>query len=85
MRADAVVRQLMVIGEASTQVSESFKERFPQMNWKKIRGMRNFLVHEYFGINVKIVWETCRHNLPDLYALVKTTLDSEGLDFRNSL
>ncbi|OQY04977.1 MAG: hypothetical protein B6I25_06315 [Planctomycetales bacterium 4572_13] len=71
MRVDAVVRELMMIGEAASHISNSFKEKHPIVQWKKIRGMRNFLVHEYFGVNVKVVWDTCRNSLPKLHKTIK--------------
>ena len=74
MRVDAVVRELMIIGEAASHISNNFKDKHPHIGWKKIRGMRNFLVHEYFGVNIKVVWETCRNSLPELYEAVKAGL-----------
>ena len=74
MRIDAVVRELMIIGEAASHISDGFKEQYPHIKWKKIRGMRNFLVHEYFGVNTKVVWDTCRNSLPDLHKTIKDEL-----------
>ena len=74
MRIDAVIRELMIIGEAASHVSESFKEKHSAIQWKKIRGMRNFLVHEYFGVNIKVVWDTCHNNLPELHKTIKNEL-----------
>lgn len=74
MRIDAVVRQLMIIGEAASHISGPFRDKYPHIQWKKIRGMRNFLVHEYFGVNIKLVWETCQNSLPELHQAVKAGL-----------
>jgi uncharacterized protein with HEPN domain len=74
MRIDAVVREQMIIGEAASNISDAFKEKHPDIQWKKIRGMRNFLVHEYFGVNVKVVWETCQNSLPELHETIKGEL-----------
>jgi len=74
MRIDAVVRELMIIGEAASHISKSFKEKHPRIQWQKIRGMRNFLVHEYFGVNTKVVWDTCQNSLPELYQTIKSEL-----------
>ena len=74
MRIDAVVRELMIIGEAASHTSDGFKQKHPSVQWKKIRGMRNFLVHEYFGVNIKVVWDTCRNSLPELHETIKTEL-----------
>lgn len=51
----AVERQFEIIGEASRQLSEKFQERYPEVPWRKIQGLRNLLAHEYFGINAKIL------------------------------
>jgi uncharacterized protein with HEPN domain len=74
MRIDAVVRELMILGEAASHISDGFKEKHAHIQWQKIRGMRNFLVHEYFGVNVKVVWDTCRNSLPELHKTIKKEL-----------
>ncbi len=66
MLIDAVVRELEIIGEAANNFSEEFKNHYPNIPFRDITDMRNFLIHEYFGVNTKIVWETCQTNLPDL-------------------
>ncbi len=66
MLLDAVVRKLEIIGEATNKLSESFKRKHPQILYRDIIDMRNFLVHEYFGVNPKIVWDTCKFDLPTL-------------------
>ena len=64
MMVDAVVRELEILGEAANQVSDSMKEEHPEIPWFKMRGLRNFVIHEYFSVNEKIVWDTCKENLP---------------------
>jgi len=66
MMVDAVVRELEILGEAANQVSEEMKEQQPEIPWFKMRGLRNFVIHEYFAVNEKIVWDTCKENLPGL-------------------
>ena len=66
MMVDAVVRELEIIGEAANQVSVDLKEKHPDIPWFKMRGLRNFVIHEYFSVNEKIVWDTCKENLPKL-------------------
>lgn len=63
---DAVVRELEIIGEASRKISEEYKNEHPQLPWSKMAGMRNKLIHEYFGVDKKIIWETCQTDLKDL-------------------
>jgi len=64
MMVDAVVRELEIMGEAANQVSEAMKDKHPEIPWFKMRGLRNFVIHEYFAVNEKIVWDTCKENLP---------------------
>jgi uncharacterized protein with HEPN domain len=53
---DAVIRNFEIIGEAANRLPEDFKDRFPEINWQRIRGFRNRIVHDYFGIDYSIVW-----------------------------
>lgn len=71
MQVDAVVRELEVIGEAANNVSEQFKAKHLNLPWREMVGMRNRLIHEYFGVNTKIVWETCQSDLKELKNLIK--------------
>lgn len=66
MVVDAVVRELEIIGEASRNISQELKDKHPDLPWRESSGMRNFLIHEYFGVNAKTVWDTCRLDLPGL-------------------
>lgn len=61
---DAVVRNLEVIGEAVKNIPESIKERYRDLDWKAVTGMRDKLIHEYFGVSLTIVWETVKNDLP---------------------
>ena len=54
---DAVVRNFEIIGEAANRVDPDFQGNHPEIEWKRIRGFRNRIVHEYFGIDYEIVWE----------------------------
>ena len=71
---DAVVRNLIVIGEASRHIPESIEQRHPEVPWSTMRGIRNVVVHEYFGVDAGIVWETARHDLPPLLPLLENVL-----------
>jgi uncharacterized protein with HEPN domain len=53
---DAVIRNFEIIGEAANRLPESFKNKYPEIDWFRIRGFRNRIVHEYFGIDYSIVW-----------------------------
>ena len=65
----AVILNIMVIGEAASKLADEYPEfisKFPQVEWKSMRGMRNRLAHGYFDINLDIVWETVKQALPEL-------------------
>lgn len=63
---DAVVRNFEIIGEASIRIEEDFKLDYPQIEWKKLKGFRNRIVHEYFGIDYEIVWSIIESDLEEL-------------------
>lgn len=63
---DAVVRNLTIIGEAATRIPESIVEAHPEIPWAEMRAMRNLVVHEYFGVSDRIVWDTVQRDLPPL-------------------
>ena len=73
---DAVIRNLEVIGEAVKRLPEEVKGQQPSMEWRKIAGLRDILIHEYFGINVEVVWDVIQHKLSGLEQSVKKLLGS---------
>jgi len=72
---DAVVRNFIVIGEAAAHVPDDVCARYPEISWYEMRGMRNFVVHEYFGVSDRILWDTIQNNLPPLEAMLKKVID----------
>jgi uncharacterized protein with HEPN domain len=62
----AVVKCLEIIGEAAKKVPPALKKKYPHVPWRQISGMRDKLVHEYFGINIKVVWRTITEDIPPL-------------------
>jgi uncharacterized protein with HEPN domain len=63
---DAVLRRLEIMGEAVKNIPKSFREKYPEIPWKRIAGMRDILIHEYFGVNIKRVWKVIEKDLPEL-------------------
>ncbi len=63
---DAVIRNFEIIGEAANRLPENFKEEHSEIDWHRIRGFRNRIVHDYFGIDYAIVWEIKNSFLPNL-------------------
>jgi hypothetical protein len=68
---DAVVRNLEIIGEASKNIPLAVKRLYPDIPWKQMSGIRDILIHEYFGVDVKIVWHTAKKSLPSLQKQLK--------------
>jgi uncharacterized protein with HEPN domain len=75
---DATIRALEILGEASKEVSVDLKTRFPEIPWKRIAGQRDKLIHNYFGVNLDIVWETITLDLPALELQVMQVLEATG-------
>ncbi|MEK7818080.1 MAG: DUF86 domain-containing protein [Actinomycetota bacterium] len=66
MTADAVVRNLEIIGEAASRLPDDFTTRHSEIDWRKIVGLRNRIIHEYFGVDLEIVWQIIQQDLPEL-------------------
>ena len=67
----AVIRAFEIIGEAARQIPENVREANPDIPWREITGMRNKLTHEYFGVNMKVVWRTVKEDLPVIIPALK--------------
>ena len=61
---DAVVRNLEIIGEAAGRLPKEFTDRHSKIEWVKIKGLRNRIVHEYFGVDLQIIWQILKNDLP---------------------
>ena len=66
LRQSAVIRQLEIIGEASKNLPENFREKYSEVEWKKIAGTRDKIIHHYFGIDLNTVWDIIQEDIPDL-------------------
>lgn len=63
---DAVVRNLEIVGEAAQRLPEDFVARFPDVPWRQMAGLRNRIVHDYFGLDLALIWQILRFDLPQL-------------------
>jgi uncharacterized protein with HEPN domain len=72
---DAVVRELEIIGEACANLTKEFKDKFEDIPWKKIIGMRNKLSHEYWDVDINIVWEAAKVKAPELAGQLSAWLE----------
>jgi uncharacterized protein with HEPN domain len=73
---DAVIRNLEIIGEAAGKLPEQIQKGEQEIDWRKITGLRNILIHEYFGINLPIVWDVVQNKLGPLEAVCRRLLES---------
>ncbi len=62
----ATIKQIEIIGEACNALTDELKSAYPLVPWKSIKGFRNISIHEYFGVNLQLVWEIAKNDLPDL-------------------
>lgn len=75
---DAVVRNLEIIGEAIKKLPAEVRNRHPDVPWKRIAGLRDILIHEYFGIDLDIIWDVVETKLPSLAERVAAILSAES-------
>ena len=71
----AVIRKFEVIGEASKNVPDRLKEQYPLIPWKEMAGMRDRLIHFYFGVDYELVWKTIKNRLPAIKPLLSQILE----------
>jgi uncharacterized protein with HEPN domain len=71
----AVIRALEIIGEAAKNIPKSIRGRYPEIPWEDIVGMRNKVIHDYFGVDLEVIWKTLHEDLPPLQAAVAKILE----------
>lgn len=71
---DAVLHNLAIIGEAATKLSSKIKNEMPEIEWRKIIGLRNIVIHEYFGVDQQIVWDIIANKLQPLAEACRRSL-----------
>jgi uncharacterized protein with HEPN domain len=74
MRQDAVIRKLEIVGEAVKKLSDGSKQRRPEIPWKQIAGLRDRLTHDYFGVDLTLVWVVVERELPTLKTAIEALL-----------
>jgi len=72
----AVVRSLEIIGEAAKKVTEEFRTIYPDIEWRAMSGMRDRLIHDYFGVDYELVWDVVQNRIPMLQRQISSILDS---------
>ena len=70
----AVVRELEIVGEATKQIPASIRKKYPEIPWSEMTGMRDKLIHFYFGVDMDIVWETVKTRIPKLEPLIQNII-----------
>jgi uncharacterized protein with HEPN domain len=71
---DAVIRNIEIIGEAASHLPENIQEQYDDIPWYQMKGMRNILIHEYFGIDIEVLWRTVQEDLPLLKIKIQKVL-----------
>jgi len=74
----AIRKALEIIGEAAKNVPQEFKDKYPEIPWKQMAGMRDRLVHKYFGVRVDVLWETLQKDIPSLKSLFIDMIKKEN-------
>lgn len=77
---DGVIRQIEIIGEAVRHVSKDIRKTYPEIPWQDVAGMRDKLIHGYFGVDIEKVWDTAQDDLPILREQVERILKDFGQD-----
>jgi uncharacterized protein with HEPN domain len=76
----AVIRSIEIIGEAAKHLPKSLKDKYPAVAWKRMAGMRDKVIHEYFGVNYEIVWKTAIKDIPALKKGLSQVMKQENLE-----
>ena len=73
----AVIRALEIVGEATKKIPDEVREKYPSVPWREMTGLRDKLIHDYFGVNIVVIWKTVIEDLPNLIRSVKQVIRDE--------
>jgi len=79
LRYDAILRNIEIIGEAAKRIPAQIRDKYPEIEWRKISGLRDITAHEYFSISDEIVWDVIQNKIPGLILQIENVL----IDFRD--
>ena len=74
----AIIRSLEIIGEATKKLPDELRNRYPLIHWEDMAGMRDVLIHDYFGVDYEVVWNTIRNDIPQLSRDLKSVIELES-------
>jgi len=80
LKQSAIIREFEIVGEAVKNIDEAFRKKYPEIEWKKIAGLRDKLTHHYFGVNLERVWIIIKDDLPILKKEIEKILKEERED-----
>lgn len=79
MMQDAIIRQIEIIGEATSRITAVFKNQYPELPWVDMKDMRNKLIHNYFGVNIKHVWNVIDQDIQPLKLQIERILEDNNI------
>ena len=74
-KQDAIIKRLEIIGEAVKSISNDVKKKYPKIPWRDMAGMRDILIHEYFGVNIERIWDTAKNDIPKIKKQIAELLE----------
>lgn len=76
-RTRAFIRSLEIIGEATKNIDPTIREKYPDIDWRGMAGMRDILIHQYFGVDYEVVWDAVIHHIPKIRSKIKEIILEE--------